>query len=77
LIGTGNGHGVLEVTPAKEIVWQVGQDDLAGIRLAWVTTVQVLGNGNILLGKLPRRGRDAAACGNRSGKEGRLEVGGF
>ena len=50
LVATGNGHGVIEVTPEKEIVWQVSQDELAGIKLAWVTTLQVLGNGNIVLG---------------------------
>ncbi len=49
LIGTGNGHSVLEVTPAKEIVWQVLQHDLPGITLAWVTQVQRLPNGNTLL----------------------------
>lgn len=50
LIGTGNGHSVLEVTPEKKIVWSVHQDDLKGIRLAWVTSLQVLPNGNILIG---------------------------
>jgi outer membrane protein assembly factor BamB len=50
LIGTGNGHGILEVTPQKEIVWRVAQDDLEGIRLAWVTTLQVLPSGNIVVG---------------------------
>jgi hypothetical protein len=49
LIGTGNGHSVLEVTPAKEIVWQLRQDDLPGITLAWVTQVKRLPNGNTLL----------------------------
>ena len=49
LIGTGNGHGVLEVTPAKEIVWQIGQRDLPGIVLAWVTQVSRRPNGNTLL----------------------------
>lgn len=46
LIGTGNGHSVLEVTPAKEIVWKVEQHDLEGITLAWVTQVERLANGN-------------------------------
>ncbi len=32
LIATGNGHSVLEVTPAKDVVWQVRQDDLPVIR---------------------------------------------
>jgi len=50
LIATGNGHGVLEVTPAKEIVWSLRQNDLPGITLAWVTTLEVLPNGNIVLG---------------------------
>jgi outer membrane protein assembly factor BamB len=50
LIGAGNGHSVLEVTPDKEIVWQVHQNDLPGIRFAWVTTLEVLSNGNIVVG---------------------------
>ena len=49
LIGTGNGHGVLEVTPAKEIIWQVGQRDLPGVVLAWVTQVERRPNGNTLI----------------------------
>jgi hypothetical protein len=49
LIGTGNGHSVLEVTPAKEIVWKLEQNDLTGIVLAWVTQVRRLPNGNTLL----------------------------
>jgi outer membrane protein assembly factor BamB len=50
LIGTGNGHSVIEVAPTKEIVWKVSQDDLPGITLAWVTTVQRLDNGNYVIG---------------------------
>jgi outer membrane protein assembly factor BamB len=50
LIGTGNGHSVIEVTPEKQVVWEVHQKDLPGITLAWVTTVQVLANGNIVIG---------------------------
>lgn len=50
LIGTGNGHSVLEVTPAKEIVWKVEQNDLPGITLAWVTCVERLANGNTMIG---------------------------
>jgi len=50
LVTTGNGHGVLEVTPAKEIVWKLEQDDLPGIRLAWLTTVEVLANGHYVIG---------------------------
>jgi outer membrane protein assembly factor BamB len=50
LLSTGNGHAVLEVTPDKKIVWEIHQDDLPGIKLAWVTTLQVLPSGNIVLG---------------------------
>ncbi len=50
LIGAGNGHSVLEVTPKKEIVWKVEQNDLPGITLAWVTRVERLPNGNTLIG---------------------------
>lgn len=50
LIATGNGHSVLEVTPAKKIVWKISQHDLPGITLAWVTTLEVLPNGNYVIG---------------------------
>jgi hypothetical protein len=50
LIGTGNGHSVLEVTPEKSIVWKVEQNDLPGVTLAWVTRVERLTNGNTLIG---------------------------
>lgn len=50
LIATGNGHSVLEVTADQEIVWQIHQDDLPGIRLAWVTTLELLDNGNLVIG---------------------------
>jgi hypothetical protein len=50
LIATGNGHSVLEVTPEKKIVWKIEQNDLAGITLAWVTTLEVLPNGNYVIG---------------------------
>lgn len=50
LIATGNGHSVIEVTPDKKVVWQIHQNDLPGIRLAWVTTLEVLPNGNYVIG---------------------------
>jgi len=50
LIGTGNGHRVLEVTPDKKIVWMLTPEDLDGIELAWVTSLQVLKNGNLIVG---------------------------
>lgn len=50
LISTGNGHSVIEVTPAKEIVWKLEQNELPGIALAWVTTLEVLPSGNYVIG---------------------------
>ena len=50
LVSTGNGHSVLEVTPKKKIVWEIHQKDLPGITLAWVTTLEVLPNGNYVIG---------------------------
>ncbi len=49
LIGTGNGHSILEVTPAQQIIWSLHQNELPGIQLAWVTSLQVLPSGNILI----------------------------
>lgn len=50
LIATGNGHSVIEVTPQKEVVWHLKQDDVPGVTLAWVTTLQPLANGNLIVG---------------------------
>ena len=50
LIACGNGNRVIEVTPAGKIVWSIEQNELPGIQLAWVTTLQVLPNGNIIVG---------------------------
>lgn len=50
LLTTGNGHRVLEVTPEKKIAWQLQPSDLPNITLAWITTVQQLPNGNIVIG---------------------------
>jgi hypothetical protein len=50
LIACGNGNRVIEVTPAGKSVWSLEQKELPGITLAWVTTLQVLPSGNIILG---------------------------
>ena len=41
---------VIEVDKAGKIVWMVDQSDLPGITLAWVTALQVLPNGNVIIG---------------------------
>jgi len=50
LIATGNGHSVLEVDKAGKIVWKLEQNELPDITLAWVTTLEVLPNGNYVIG---------------------------
>ncbi len=50
LIAGGNNNRVLEVDPAGQLVWSVGHDELPGIKLAWVTSLQVRPNGNVIFG---------------------------
>jgi hypothetical protein len=50
LIACGNGNRVIEVTPEGKVVWSIEQNELPGITLAWVTTLQVLPSGNIIIG---------------------------
>src|SRR5439155_18019230 len=50
MIAAGNGNRVIEVTPKGKIVWSIEHDELPGIRLAWVTTLQLLPNGNLIVG---------------------------
>jgi outer membrane protein assembly factor BamB len=49
LIGTGDGHRVVEVDLDGREVWSVNENDLPGVRLAWVTMVERLPNGNTLV----------------------------
>lgn len=50
LIAGGNNNRVLEVNKDGKIVWSIDQKELPGITLAWVTTLQVLPNGNVIVG---------------------------
>jgi hypothetical protein len=50
VIGGGNNNRVLEVNPKGEVVWKIDNDELPGIRLAWVTTLHALPNGNLIVG---------------------------
>lgn len=50
LIGAGNNNRVLEVNPEGKIVWSIDQHELPGITLAWVTMLEVLPNGHIVIG---------------------------
>ena len=50
LVACGNGNRVIEVTPEGKTVWSIEQDELPGIKLAWVTTLQLRPNGNLIFG---------------------------
>ena len=41
---------MFEVTPEGKTTWSIDQKELPGITLAWVTTLHVLPNGNIIVG---------------------------
>jgi outer membrane protein assembly factor BamB len=49
LIGTGNGHRVVEVDRTGKEVWSLKETDVPGVKLAWVTMVERLPNGNTLV----------------------------
>ncbi len=51
MICSGSGNSVVEVTPEKEVVWEVAKK-IPGtdIELGWMTTLQELPNGNIVIG---------------------------
>ena len=51
LIASGGGNSVIEVTPEKDIVWDITQTvPGSDIELGWMTTVQKLDNGNYVIG---------------------------
>jgi hypothetical protein len=50
VIAGGNNNRVLEVNKDGKVVWSIDQKELDGITLAWVTTLHVLPNGNLIVG---------------------------
>lgn len=50
LIGGGNNNRVFEVTPEGKTVWSIERDELPGVHLCWVTSIQALPNGNVIFG---------------------------
>ena len=50
LIGGGSNNRVFEVDPSGKTVWSIDRDELPGIKLFWVTDVEVLPNGDIVFG---------------------------
>ena len=54
LIGCGTDKRVIEVTPEKKIVWELKADDVPDVNLTWVTGLQLLDNGHIVVGNFLR-----------------------
>ena len=50
IIAGGNNNRVFEVTPEGKTVWSIDHDELPGIKLAWVTSLQLRPNGNLIFG---------------------------
>ena len=54
---------VFEVTPQKETVWELTAADVPELNLTWVTSLQILDNGNLVVANFLRgqEGRGAHA----------------
>ena len=54
LIGCGTDKRVVEVTPDKQVVWELTAADVPELNLTWITSLQVLKNGNIVVANFLR-----------------------
>jgi hypothetical protein len=54
LISCGTQKRVIEVTPDKKIVWAFGANDAPDLNITWVSSVQKLKNGNLIVGNFLR-----------------------
>ena len=54
LISCGTQKRVLEVTPDKKIAWEFTAQDAPELNLTWVSSIQPLKNGNLLVGNFLR-----------------------
>jgi hypothetical protein len=63
LIGGGTQRRLFEVTPQKETVWELTAADAPELNLTWVTSLQILDNGNLVVANFLRgqEGRGAHA----------------
>lgn len=50
MIAGGNNNRIFEVTPQGKTVWSLDQKELPGITFAWMTTLELLPNGNLIIG---------------------------
>ena len=54
MIAGGTQKRLIEVDPAGKIVWEFGERDAPELNLTWVASLQVLPNGNYLVGNFIR-----------------------
>jgi outer membrane protein assembly factor BamB len=54
LIACGTQKRVIEVTPDKKVVWELTAKDVPDVNLTWVSSLQVLKNGNVVVGNFLR-----------------------
>ena len=54
LISCGTQKRVIEVTPDKKIAWEFGAQDSPDLHLTWISSIQQLKNGNLLVGNFLR-----------------------
>lgn len=54
LISCGTQKRVIEVSPKGEVVWEFGPKDAPELNLTWISSLQVLKNGNYVIGNFLR-----------------------
>ena len=54
LIGCGTQRRIIEVTPDHKVVWELKAEDVPDLNLTWITSLQVLRNGNLVVGNFLR-----------------------
>jgi hypothetical protein len=54
LIGCGTQKRIIEVTPDKKIVWELTADQAPELNLSWITSLQILKNGNFVIANFLR-----------------------
>jgi hypothetical protein len=54
LIGCGTDKRVIEVSPDKKIVWELTAAEVPDLNLTWITSLQVLKNGNFVIANFLR-----------------------
>jgi len=54
LVACGTQKRVIEVTPAGKIVWELTAQDVPELNLTWITSLQVLHDGNFVIGNFLR-----------------------